>query len=90
VQATELGEVIADLVDLLLALLGLDFLGRQRRQFRDRSTSRAKQTASNQKLPTPTHVHSPANSRTLHQPTFWFKLKLYAGDRDRFGYRPFS
>jgi len=33
VEATELGEVIADLVGPLLAPLGFDFLRRQRRQF---------------------------------------------------------
>ena len=44
-ESAELREVVADLIDLLLAALGLDLLRRQRRQLRNRPATCAKQTA---------------------------------------------
>src|SRR5262249_24996242 len=59
VETPALGEVVADVVDLLFASLGLDLFGGQWRKFRNRSARCAKQTACDQKRQTPTHTHTP-------------------------------
>ena len=59
VEAPALVEVVADVVDLLFASLGLDLFGGQWRKLRNRSARRAKQTACDQKHQTPTHTDTP-------------------------------
>src|SRR6478672_6922836 len=65
-EPADLDEIIADLVDLLLAALGLDFVRGQWRQFRDWAASRAKQIACDQEIKTYPHTPPRENGRTVH------------------------
>jgi hypothetical protein len=64
VKPAALGKVVAHLIDLLLALLGLDLRGRKRGQLRDRPAGSAKQTACNYRLQAQTHASNSANAET--------------------------
>ena len=91
VEAPALVEVVADVVDLLFASLGLDLFGGQWRKLRNRSARRALQTACEQKRQTPTHTHNSAQGAKVHQRICLFKLKLYRAYRDNLvEYQPFG
>ena len=82
VETPALVEVVADVVDLLFASLGLDLFGGQWRKLRNRSARRRQ---------TPTHTHNSAQGAKVHQRICLFKLKLQRAYRDNFvEYQPFG
>jgi hypothetical protein len=76
-EAAELGEVIADVIGLLLAAFGFNFVGWQWRQFRDWAASRAKQAAGRQKPQTRTHNVTTLKRANPALGEGLFKQKLY-------------
>src|SRR5262245_19572879 len=75
VETPMLGEVVADVVDLLFASFGLGLFGGQWRKFRNRSARCAKQTACDQERETPTHTNTPRREPRRISAFVLFNLK---------------